>query len=81
MVTWGQGGAELNGGTIGKPDDWLGTYIFGFRVSANQASGAGLQVRVRVRVLNLDLMLNTRTRDLTAETRDLRMDSRSPVFL
>ena len=27
MVTWGYGGAELKGGSIGKPDDWLGAYV------------------------------------------------------
>ena len=41
--------------------------IFGSQVSA-----VGYQVRVRVRVLNLYLVLNSRTRNLTAETWDLR---------
>jgi hypothetical protein len=45
----------------------------------DRLSGTGLLVRVRVRALNLYLVLNTRTRDLTAETWDLRMKSRSPV--
>ena len=40
---------------------------------SNREPGTGCQVRVRVRVLNLYLMPNTRTRDLTAETWDLRM--------
>ena len=50
-------------------------HIFGSRVSGDRESGTGLQVRlrVRVRVLNLYLVPNTRTRDLMAETRDLRM--------
>jgi hypothetical protein len=41
---------------------------------SNRDPGTGYQVRVRVRVLNLYLVLNTRTRDLTAETWDLRMN-------
>jgi hypothetical protein len=64
---------SLKGGSIGEPDDWLGTYIFRSQVSADRASGTGYQVRVRVRGLNLYIVLNTRTRDLTAETWDLRM--------
>ena len=46
-------------------------------------SGLGSQVirtRVRVRVLNQHLMPNTRTWDLTAETRDLRMIHRVAGF-
>ena len=46
-----------------------GAYIFGSQVSA-----VGYRVRVRVRVLNLYLVLNSRTRNLTAETWDLRMN-------
>ena len=45
-----RGEAELKGGNIGKPDDWLGIYIFGSRVSGDRVSGTGCQVRVRVRV-------------------------------
>ena len=26
--------AELKGGSIGRPDDWLGAYIFGWQVAA-----------------------------------------------
>ena len=35
--------AELKGGTIGRPDDWLGIYIFGCRVTGTGigSSGAG----------------------------------------
>ena len=54
-----RGEAELKGGTIGRPDDWLGIYIFGSRVSGDRDSGTGYQVRVRVRVLNLCLHQNT----------------------
>ncbi len=50
MGTRGKGEeAGLKGGSMGRPDDWLGAYIFGYRVSADRASGSGLQVRVRVR--------------------------------
>jgi hypothetical protein len=45
----------------------------------SRVSGTGYQVRVRVRALNLYLHPNTCTRDMTAETWDLRMKSRSPV--
>ena len=41
--------AELKGGSMGEPDNWLGTYIFRSQVSADRVSGAGRQVRVRVR--------------------------------
>ena len=46
---------------MGRPDDWLGEYIFGSQVSADRVSGTGYQVQVRVRVLNLnlDLVLNS----------------------
>ena len=45
-----------------------------FRVSGlgPRVSGSGHRVQVRVRVLILYLVPNTRTRDLTAETWDLR---------
>ena len=66
--------AGIKGGSIGRPDSWLGAYIFRSRVSGDRVSGTGLLVRVRVRVLNLHLVPNTRTRDLTAETWDLRMN-------
>ena len=36
----GNRGAELRGGSIGEPDEWVGTYIFGSQVSA-----VGYQVR------------------------------------
>ena len=44
MVTWGQGEeAVLKGGSMGKPDDWLGKYIFGCQVTGTgiASSGAG----------------------------------------
>jgi hypothetical protein len=51
--------AELKGGSMGEPDNWLGTYIFRSRVSGDQDSGTGYRVRVRVWVLNLCLHQNT----------------------
>ena len=50
-------GAGLKGGSMGKPDDWLGIYS---RVSGlgGRVSGTGYQVRVRVRALNLHQVLN-----------------------
>ncbi len=57
--------AALTGGSIGRPDSWMGGYFFGSQVSA-------VGYRVRVRDLNLYLALNTCTLDLTAETWDLK---------
>ena len=61
-----------------KPDSWLGMH---FQVSGlgDREPGSGLQVRVQVQDLNftrhphLYLYLNTRARDLRAETWDLRI--------
>jgi hypothetical protein len=63
---------------MGEPDSWQRGIIFGSQVSAigygSSGSGTGTGP-------NLYLVLNTRTRDLTAETWDLRMKPRSPVSL
>jgi len=59
----------------GGPEDWLNRTYFRVSGLGSRESGTGYQVRVRVRVLNLHLYLNTWTRDLTAETRDLRTNS------
>jgi hypothetical protein len=50
-VKRGGEGAVLKGGSIGRPDCWLGAYIFRSRVSADRVSGTGLLVRVRVQVI------------------------------
>ena len=64
--------AELKGGTVGKPDSWLGAYIFGWQVAAtgpgwreenifgSRVSGdraSGTGYQVRVRVRVLNLYL------------------------
>ena len=66
------------GGRFGEPSLPMGEEMH-FRVSglSRREPGSGVQVRVQVQDLNLTrhphLYLNTRARDLRAETWDLRM--------
>ena len=45
----GQSEAELKGGSIGEPDDWLGGIHFQVSGLGSREPGTGYQVRVRVR--------------------------------
>jgi hypothetical protein len=65
---------------MGEPDSWRGKSSSVLR-SRRSAIWYGSSGSVTGTGPNLYLVLNTRTRDLTAETWDLRMKSRSPVSL